>query len=66
MSGWKKKKKLLTSLNFGLCQQILFHYNLFRDIYAIINEALQEQLLKQLPAIQFVKGRINFLPFEVF
>lgn len=42
------------SLNFGLCQQISFHYNLFTDIHAIINEALQEQLLKQLPAIQFV------------
>lgn len=54
--GWKKKKKKpLTSLfNFELCQQILFHYNIFRVIHAIINEASQEQLLKQLPAIQFV------------
>jgi len=42
----EKKKMLLTSLfNFKLYQQILFHYNIFRDIHAIINEALQEQLL---------------------
>lgn len=51
----EEKKMLLASLfNFELCQQILVHCNVFRDIHVIINEALKEQLLKQLPAIQFV------------
>lgn len=51
----EEKKMLLASLfKFELCQQILVHYNVFRDIHVIINEALKEQLLKQLPAIQFV------------
>lgn len=49
-----EKKPLTYLFNFEFRQQTLFNYNIFKDIHAITNKALQEQLLKQLPAIQFV------------